>query len=96
MGDGFIACALNMPRGAFILCSFWLVDTLAQQGRMGLAHELFERVTRHAGDLGLLSEEIDPHTGELLGNYPQGFTHLGLIRSACNIAHGGRVHGSSG
>ena len=78
--------ALPGSEATFALCSFWLVDCLAQQGRVGEARELFERVAGYANDLGLLSEEIDPVSRELLGNYPQGFTHLGLIRSALNIA----------
>lgn len=72
--------------GAFALCSFWLVDNLALQGRVEEAKELFERIVGYASDLGLLSEEIDPMNDELLGNYPQGFSHLALIRSALNIS----------
>jgi GH15 family glucan-1,4-alpha-glucosidase len=78
--------ALPGDEATFALCSFWLVDCLAQQGRVEEARALFETVTGYANDLGLLSEEIDPVSRELLGNYPQGFTHLGLIRSALNIA----------
>lgn len=78
--------ALPGGEATFALCSFWLVDCLAQQGNIDEARALFERVTGYANDLGLLSEEIDPVSRELLGNYPQGFTHLGLIRSALNIA----------
>jgi len=78
--------ALPGGEATFALCSFWLVDCLAQGGRVDEARELFERVTGYSNDLGLLSEEIDPVSRELLGNYPQGFTHLGLIRSALNIA----------
>lgn len=70
----------------FAMCSFWLVDNLALQGRLDEARESFERIAGYASDLGLLAEEIDPASGELLGNYPQGFTHLALIRSALHIA----------
>src|SRR2546423_2329464 len=72
--------------GTFALCSFWLVDNLAMQGRVDEAKELFEKVAGYASDLGLLSEEIDPVNDELLGNYPQGFSHLALVRSAMNIS----------
>lgn len=70
----------------FVLCSFWMVDNLAMMGRTVEAKALFERITSFANDLGLLAEEIEPASGELLGNYPQGFSHLALIRSALNIA----------
>jgi hypothetical protein len=63
-----------------------MVDNLALLGRIREARDLFERITSYANDLGLLSEEIDPVSGELLGNFPQGFSHLALIRSALNIA----------
>ncbi|HST52684.1 MAG TPA: glycoside hydrolase family 15 protein [Pyrinomonadaceae bacterium] len=72
--------------GTFALCSFWLVDNLALQGHVDEAKELFEKIVGYASDLGLLSEEIDPLNNELLGNYPQGFSHLALIRSAMNIS----------
>ena len=78
----------GLPGGeaTFALCSFWLVDNLALQGRVDEARELFERVAGYANDLGLLAEEIDPASGELLGNFPQGFSHSALIRSALNIS----------
>jgi alpha,alpha-trehalase len=89
--DGLVYRYLNedgLPgdEATFALCSFWLVDNLSMQGRGDEARELFERIVGYANDLGLLAEEIDPATGELLGNYPQGFSHLALIRSALNIS----------
>ncbi|HEX8747003.1 MAG TPA: glycoside hydrolase family 15 protein [Pyrinomonadaceae bacterium] len=83
--------ALPGGEATFALCSFWLVDCLAQGGRLDEARALFEKVTGYANDLGLLSEEIEPASRELLGNYPQGFTHLALIRSALNIAKAERL-----
>lgn len=72
--------------GTFALCTFWLVDNLALGGRLQDARDLFERVTRYANDVGLMAEEIDPVNGALLGNFPQGFTHLALIHAALSIA----------
>lgn len=78
----------GLPGGeaTFALCSFWLVNNLALGGRVGEARELFERVAGYANDVGLLAEQIDPSTGDLLGNFPQGFTHLALVRSALTLA----------
>jgi GH15 family glucan-1,4-alpha-glucosidase len=78
----------GLPGGeaTFGLCTFWLVDNLALSGRTAEARELFERVLSYANDVGLLAEEIHPSSRELLGNFPQGFTHLALIRSALHIA----------
>ena len=71
--------------GTFSLCSFWLVDNLAMQGRVDEARGLFERLVSYAGRLGLFSEEIDGASGKALGNYPQAFTHIALINSAHNL-----------
>ncbi len=71
--------------GTFTLCSFWLVDNLAMQGRVDEASSLFDRLVSYAGRLGLFSEEIDTATGLALGNYPQAFTHIALINSAYNL-----------
>lgn len=68
--------------GAFVACSFWLVDCLARQGRVEQARACFEEVLRYSSDLGLFSEEVDPRSGDLLGNYPQALSHLALIRAA--------------
>ena len=72
--------------GAFLICSFWLVEALALQGRTEEAAREFERLVASANDLGLLSEQIDPAGGALLGNFPQAFSHVGLINAAETLA----------
>ena len=68
--------------GAFAICSFWEVAFLARCGNLSEAHETFEAALSYANDVGLFAEEIDPDTGNALGNFPQGFTHLGIINAA--------------
>jgi GH15 family glucan-1,4-alpha-glucosidase len=71
---------------AFTICSLWWAEALALMGRLERAVEVFERVTRHANPVGLFSEDIDPETGALLGNFPQAYTHVGLIHAAMTIS----------
>ena len=71
--------------GAFLPCSFWLADVYALQGREAEAHALFERLLGLANDVGLLSEEYDPRAGRQVGNVPQAFSHLSLIRTALTL-----------
>jgi GH15 family glucan-1,4-alpha-glucosidase len=71
--------------GSFAICNFWLVENLAQSGRTDEAIKVFETTLKCASPSGLLSEQIDPESFELLGNYPQGFTHIGLINAAISI-----------
>jgi GH15 family glucan-1,4-alpha-glucosidase len=78
--------------GTFTICTFWLVDNLAMQGRVTEARALFERLLTCAGRLGLFSEEIDMHENVALGNYPQAFTHIALINSALNLQKAERRH----
>jgi GH15 family glucan-1,4-alpha-glucosidase len=76
--------------GAFIACSFWLADAYVMLGRLDDATALFEQLLERANDVGLLSEEYDPDAARLIGNFPQGFSHIGLINTAFNLvkAHG--------
>lgn len=74
---------------SFTLCSFWLIMNLAQCGRLSEAKAAFEHVCGFANDVHLLAEQINPITGDLLGNFPQGFAHLGLIRAALHLQEHG-------
>ncbi|ACB96942.1 glycoside hydrolase family 15 protein [Beijerinckia indica] len=73
--------------GVFLACSFWLVDNFILLGRIDEAKALFERLLSLANDLSLLSEEYDTTTHRLVGNFPQAFSHIALVNSACNLAH---------
>jgi GH15 family glucan-1,4-alpha-glucosidase len=77
---------LTGSEGAFLACSFWLVDAYALSGRRKEAVALFERLLSLRNDLGLLAEEYEPRSGRLLGNFPQAFSHLALIHSASILA----------
>src|SRR5215213_5901870 len=79
---GLNADGLEGEEGTFVICSFWLVSCLAKAGQHARAEQLFDRLAGYANDLGLLAEEIDTATGEQLGNFPQAFSHIGLITAA--------------
>lgn len=96
MHDGFVLRYRTGPRksndgllgreGAFLACSFWLVDALVLAGRRSDARRLFDRILAVRNDVGLLSEEYDPRAQRLVGNFPQAFSHVGLVNSARNLA----------
>ncbi len=97
VADGFVmryirdekaADGLPPGEGAFLACSFWLVDALALIGRRGEALGLFERLLSLGNDVGLFAEEYDGQHGRLVGNFPQAFTHLALIASAASLSRG--------
>jgi GH15 family glucan-1,4-alpha-glucosidase len=87
---------LEGEEGVFIACSFWLAECLAQQGRLDLARKVFERALSTQNDLGLFSEEHDTRTKEMLGNFPQAFTHLSLISAAVTLTNREKRKGSFG
>ena len=92
--DGFVARynskeevdGLPPGEGVFLPCTFWLADNLALQGRPSDAQQLFEHLLSLCNDVGLLSEEYDPTKRRLVGNFPQAFTHVSLINTACNLS----------
>jgi alpha,alpha-trehalase len=77
---------LEGDEGTFLLCTFWLAEALAVTGQPERAREVFERAAVFVNDVGLLAEEVDPVTGELLGNFPQAFSHIGLVNAAWAIS----------
>jgi GH15 family glucan-1,4-alpha-glucosidase len=83
--EGLNADGLRGEEGTFVICSFWLVSCLAKAGEIERAERLFEQLSGFANDLGLLAEEIDTANGEQLGNFPQAFSHIGLITAAYEI-----------
>ena len=83
--EGLNADGLTGEEGTFVICSFWLVSCLAKAGELQRAEDLFEQLAGYANDLGLLAEEIDTANGEQLGNFPQAFSHIGLITAAWEI-----------
>ena len=98
VADGFVSRYAEAPHvdglppgeGAFIACTFWLADNLALQGRVAEAREIFERLLSIRNDVGLLSEQYDRARHRLVGNFPQAFSHVGLINTARNLSrHGG-------
>jgi GH15 family glucan-1,4-alpha-glucosidase len=95
--DGFVARypttsgvdGLPGSEGGFLICTFWYADNLALQGRHPEAREVFERLLALRNDVGLLSEEYDPRSKRMIGNFPQAFSHIGLINTARNLTTAG-------
>jgi alpha,alpha-trehalase len=77
---------LEGEEGTFLLCTFWLAQALARAGQPARARTVFERAAAFVNDVGLLAEEVDPGNGELLGNFPQAFSHIGLVNAAWDIS----------
>jgi len=102
MADGFVlryetgsgVDGLPVGEGAFLACSFWLVDNYILQGRRTDATRLFNKLIKLTNDVGLLAEEYDPRAKRMLGNFPQAFSHVALVNSALNLMHGARIRRS--
>jgi len=94
MVDGFVlrydpgasSDGLTGSEGAFLACSFWLADNFVLLGRHDDARRLFQRLLALRNDVGLLSEEYDPHARRLVGNFPQAFSHITLVNTAYNLS----------
>ena len=84
---------LEGEEGTFLLCTFWLAHAMALSGQPDRARTVFERAVAFVNDVGLLAEEVDPSTGELLGNFPQAFSHIGLVNAAWAISEAERRSG---
>jgi GH15 family glucan-1,4-alpha-glucosidase len=84
---------LTGEEGTFLLCTFWLAQALARSGQVTRARGVFERAVAFVNDVGLLAEEVDPATGEMLGNFPQAFSHIGLVNAAWAIAEAENLSG---
>jgi GH15 family glucan-1,4-alpha-glucosidase len=89
LGENGLVRRWPSDRSGFLICTYWLVECLVLAGENERAQRWFETATSHANDLGLLSEEADPASGELLGNYPQTFSHVGLINAAWRLGNPG-------
>jgi len=85
LGEGGLVRRWPSDPSGFLICTYWLVECLALAGQPDRARSWFLSATAHANDLGLLAEEADPKTGELLGNYPQAFSHVGLVNAAWRL-----------
>ncbi len=85
LGNGRVVRRWADDASGFLICTYWLVECLALAGEQERAEKWFRTATGHANDLGLMSEEAHPDTGELLGNYPQAFSHVGLINAAWRL-----------
>jgi GH15 family glucan-1,4-alpha-glucosidase len=98
MEDGFVlryrtreeVDGLPGREGAFLACTFWLADNLALMGRVDEARAIFDRLTCLCNDLGLLSEEYDSRLKRMVGNFPQAFSHVGLVNTAFNLKRASR------
>jgi GH15 family glucan-1,4-alpha-glucosidase len=94
--DGFVARYSTGPgvdglppgEGAFLACTFWLADNLHLMGRPADARRVFERLLGLCNDVGLLAEEYDTRGRRLVGNFPQAFSHIGLVNTALNLSPG--------